>query len=73
MKLEKMMNEQNENTNKKEETIKKEPNRNSEPEEYNNWIEKSSRGEQQQIWSIIRKNQWTWKQVICKYPNRGAK
>lgn len=36
MKLEKMMNEQNENTNKKEETIKKEPNRNSEPEEYNN-------------------------------------
>lgn len=31
-----MMNEQNENTNKEEETIKEEPNRNSEAEKYSN-------------------------------------
>lgn len=47
------------------------PSRNSETEEYNNWIEKFIRGIQYQTWPGRRKNQQTLR--LSKLPGRGAK
>lgn len=67
--LRKIIHEQNESIKRERENLNK--NKNSEVEEYNNLIEKSTRGVQCQPW--LRRNQWTWRQVIWNYPIRWAK
>lgn len=50
---------------------KKESNRDTEAELYNNWSEKFT--VQRHTWSIGKKNQRIWRQVIWNYLGEGAK